>query len=207
LSQSANFSKIYKFYDGINLLLTLGFDKSWRNKASLNLKGKKVLDLGSGTGAAAKQLINYEVTALDPDENMLSLNEIKNKVVGSAEKLPFEDNSFDGVYCAFVWRNITDMDKSFAEIKRVLKEDGVFVLLDMTRPVNIFTKTLHQIATFFTLHLIGIITLNLKQYRFLHTSLDKLDPPEVFLKQSDFNEISIQRMGIFGFVYLAVLNN
>ena len=54
---------------------------------------------------------------------MLSLNEIKNKVVGSAEKLPFEDNSFDGVYCAFVWRNITDMDQSFAEIKRVLKED------------------------------------------------------------------------------------
>ena len=47
MSQSANFSKIYKFYDGINSLLTLGFDKSWRNKASLNLKGKKVLVRGN----------------------------------------------------------------------------------------------------------------------------------------------------------------
>ena len=70
MSKSANFSKIYKFYDCINSLLTLGFDKSWRERASKKLAGTKVLDLGSGTGASEKQLADYEVTALDPDEKM-----------------------------------------------------------------------------------------------------------------------------------------
>ena len=205
MSRSANFSKIYRFYDGINSLLTLGFDRSWRERASKKLSGTTVLDLGSGTGAAEKQLVGYEVTALDPDERMLSLNNFSNKIVGSAEALPFDDKSFDNVYCAFVWRNVSDTDKAFEEIRRVLKDGGRFVLLDMTRPLNTFTKLLHKLGTFITLHLIGILTFNFKQYRFLYTSLDKLETPEVFLKKSVFNNYSIERMGIFGFVYLAVL--
>ena len=205
MSRSANFSKIYRFYDGINSLLTLGFDRSWRERASKKLSGTTVLDLGSGTGAAEKQLVGYEVTALDPDERMLSLNNFSNKIVGSAEALPFDDKSFDNVYCAFVWRNVSDTDKAFEEIKRVLEDGGKFVLLDMTRPLNTFTKFLHKLGTFITLHLIGILTFNFKQYRFLYTSLDKLETPEVFLKKSVFNNYSIERMGIFGFVYLAVL--
>ena len=205
MSRSANFSKIYRFYDGINSLLTLGFDRSWRERASKKLGGTTVLDLGSGTGAAEKQLVGYEVTALDPDERMLSLNNFSNKIVGSAEALPFDDKSFDNVYCAFVWRNVSDTDKAFEEIRRVLKDGGKFILLDMTRPLNTFTKLLHKLGTFITLHLIGILTFNFKQYRFLYTSLDKLETPEVFLKKSGFNNYSIERMGIFGFVYLAVL--
>lgn len=205
MSKSANFSKIYRFYDGINSLLTLGFDRSWRERASNKLTGTTVLDLGSGTGAAEKQLVGYEVTALDPDERMLSLNNFSNKIVGSAEALPFDDKSFDNVYCAFVWRNVSDTDKAFEEIRRVLKDEGKFVLLDMTRPLNTFTKFLHKLGTFITLHLIGILTFNFKQYRFLYTSLDKLETPEAFLKGSGFNNCSLERMGVFGFVYLAVL--
>ena len=205
MSRSANFSKIYRFYDGINSLLTLGFDRSWRERASKKLGGTTVLDLGSGTGAAEKQLVGYEVTALDPDERMLSLNNFSNKIVGSAEALPFDDKSFDNVYCAFVWRNVSDTDKAFEEIRRVLKDGGRFVLLDMTRPLNTFTKLLHKLGTFITLHLIGILTFNFKQYRFLYTSLDKLETPEAFLKESGFNNYSLERMGVFGFVYLAVL--
>ena len=189
MSRSANFSKIYRFYDGINSLLTLGFDRSWRERASKKLSGTTVLDLGSGTGAAEKQLVGYEVTALDPDKRMLSLNNFSNKIVGSAEALPFDDKSFDNVYCAFVWRNVSDTDKAFEEIRRVLKDGGRFVLLDMTRPLNTFTKLLHKLGTFITLHLIGILTFNFKQYRFLYTSLDKLETPEVFLKKSVFNTL------------------
>ena len=205
MSRSANFSKIYRFYDGINSLLTLGFDRSWRERASKKLSGTTVLDLGSGTGAAEKQLVGYEVTALDRDKRMLSLNNFSNKIVGSAEALPFDDKSFDNVYCAFVWRNVSDTDKAFEEIRRVLKDGGRFVLLDMTRPLNTFTKLLHKLGTFITLHLIGILTFNFKQYRFLYTSLDKLETPEVFLEKSGFNNYFIERMGIFGFVYLAEL--
>ena len=112
MSEKANFSNIYKFYDLINTVLTFGFDKSWREKAVSNLFGNSVLDLGSGTGAAYKQLLNFETTAIDPDKKMLELNTFENKVLGSAENLPFEDNSFDNVFCSFVWRNVSDTNKS-----------------------------------------------------------------------------------------------
>ena len=204
MPESANFSNIYKFYDLINTVLTLGFDKSWRSKAADNLTGTSVLDLGSGTGAAFAQLTDYETTALDPDKKMLELNIFENKVLGTAEKLPFEDKSFDNIFCSFVWRNISDTDKALDEIYRVLKPGGKFVLLDMTRPKNSILKILHKIGSFKILHLIGLLTFNLKEYRFLYRSLDFYPQPENHLKVDNFIKINIERMGLFGFVYLAV---
>ena len=204
MSEKANFSNIYKFYDLINTVLTLGFDKSWREKAANNLIGYTVLDLGSGTGAAFDQLINYETTAIDPDKKMLELNSFENKVLGSAENLPFDDNSFDNVFCSFVWRNVTDTSKALAEVYRVLRPGGKFILLDMTRPKNSFLKMLHKIGTFKVLHLIGLLTFNLKEYRFLYKSLDFYPQPENHLKKDTFIDLQIERMGLFNFVYLAV---
>ena len=204
MPSSANFSKIYKFYDLINTVLTLGFDKSWRGIAINRLSGTSVLDLGSGTGAAFEQLIDYETTAIDPDKKMLELNSFENKVVGTAENLPFGENSFDNVLCSFVWRNVSDTDKALSEIYRVLKPGGKLVLLDMTRPKNLFLRTIHKVGTFKVLHLIGLVTFNLKEYRFLYRSLDFYPQPEDHLVKNNFNDLQIERMGLFAFVYLAV---
>ena len=204
MPESANFSNIYKFYDLINTVLTLGFDKSWRSKAADNLTGTSVLDLGSGTGAAFAQLMNYETTALDPDKKMLELNIFENKVLGTAENLPFDDNSFDNVFCSFVWRNISDTNKALSEIYRVVKPGGKFVLLDMTRPENSILRIIHKIGSFKVLHLIGFLTFNLKEYRFLYKSLDFYPQPENHLKKDDFIDLKIERLGLFDFVYLAV---
>ncbi len=204
MSEKANFSNIYNFYDLINTVLTFGFDKSWREKAVRNLIGKSVLDLGSGTGAAYEQLLNFETTAIDPDKKMLELNAFDNKVLGSAENLPFEDNSFDNVFCSFVWRNVSDTNNALNEVYRVLRPGGKFVLLDMTRPKNSFLRMLHKIGTFKVLHLIGLITFNLKEYRFLYKSLDFYPQPEEHLNKDNFIDLKIERMGVFNFVYLAV---
>ena len=204
MPESANFSNIYKFYDLINTVLTLGFDKSWRSKAADNLTGTSVLDLGSGTGAAFAQLMNYETTALDPDKKMLELNIFENKVLGTAENLPFDDNSFDNVFCSFVWRNISDTNKALSEIYRVVKPGGKFVLLDMTRPKNSILRIIHKIGSFKVLHLIGFLTFNLKEYRFLYKSLDFYPQPENHLKKDDFMDLKIERLGLFDFVYIAV---
>ena len=204
MSEKANFSNIYNFYDLINTVLTLGFDKSWRERAADNLIGTSVLDLGSGTGAAFDQLLNYETTAIDPDKKMLELSTFENKVLGSAEDLPFDDNSFDNVLCSFVWRNVTDTSKALEEVYRVLRPGGKFILLDMTRPKNSFLKMLHKIGTFKVLHLIGLLTFNLKEYRFLYKSLDFYPQPENHLKKDTFIDLQIERMGLFNFVYLAV---
>jgi len=203
LAPSANFSNIYKFYDLINKIVTLGFDTKWRKRAVNLIVGKKILDLGSGTGAAFNLLNDFDVTAIDPDEKMLKLNEFKNKFVGKAESLPFQDNSFDSVICSFVWRNLDDTNKALIEIRRVLKPGGKFILLDMTRPKNKILRYIHFLGTYMVTTLIGLVTLNLKEYRFLHNSLDKYSQPEDHLAYNPFESYKVYRMGIFGFVYLA----
>jgi demethylmenaquinone methyltransferase/2-methoxy-6-polyprenyl-1,4-benzoquinol methylase len=204
LPKEANFSNIYKIYDLVNTVLTLGFDTSWRNRASKYIIGNNVLDLGSGTGAAYKQLANFDVTALDPDAKMLQLNKFSKKIIANAENIPLDDNSIDTVYCAFVWRNVNDTQKALSEIKRVLRPNGVFILLDMTRPKKKILRIIHKLGTFITTTFIGLLTFNIRDYRFLHTSLDKYDQPEVNLKHHPFNSIEIHRMGLFGFVYLTI---
>ena len=204
MNESANFSNIHKFYDFVNSLTTLGFDKSWRKQAAKKLNPGSVLDLGSGTGASYSDLKNFDVTALDPDEKMLSLNNFKKKVVGRGEELPFEENSFDNVLCCFVWRNMADTEKALNEVYRVLKPGGKFILLDMTRPKNFFLKLLHKIGTFALLHFVGFITFNLKEYRFLYKSLDFYPQPEIHLNKNEYLSLDITRFGLFGFVYLAV---
>ena len=204
MNESANFSNIHKFYDFVNSLTTLGFDKSWRKQAAKKLNPGSVLDLGSGTGASYTDLINFDVTALDPDEQMLSLNNFEKKVVGKGEELPFKENSFDNVLCCFVWRNVSDTEKALSEVYRVLKPGGKFILLDMTRPKNSFLKLIHKIGTFILLHFVGLITLNLKEYSFLYKSLDFYPQPEVHLSKNNYTNLVIERVGLFDFVYLGV---
>lgn len=204
MPKEANFSNIYKVYDLVNTVLTLGFDTTWRNRASKYIIGNNVLDLGSGTGAAYKQLANFDVTALDPDAKMLQLNKFSKKIIANAENIPLDDNSIDTVYCAFVWRNVNDTQKALSEIKRVLRPNGVFILLDMTRPKKKILRIIHKLGTLITTTFIGVLTFNIRDYRFLHTSLDKYEQPEVNLKHHPFNSIEIHRMGLFGFVYLTI---
>ena len=204
MNKSANFSNIHKFYDFINSLTTLGFDKTWRSQAAKNLNPGSVLDLGSGTGASYEDLKSFNVTALDPDKQMLSLNKFDKKIVGKGENLPFNENSFDNVLCCFVWRNISETDKAMNEVFRVLKTGGKFILLDMTRPKNSVLKILHKFGTYILLHLIGLITVNLKEYSFLYKSLDFYPQPEVHLTKNEYSSLDIKRIGLFDFVYLAV---
>jgi len=63
---------------------------------------------------------------------------------------------------------------------------------------------LHKIGTFTVLHIIGLVTLNLKEYRFLYNSLDFYPQPEEHLNKANFIDLKIERMGLFNFVYLAV---
>ena len=204
MNKPANFSNIHKYYDLINTLTTFGFDKSWRRRAAKNLNPGSVLDLGSGTGASYEDLNSFDVTALDPDEQMLSLNKFDTKIVGKGEDLPFNENSFDNVLCCFVWRNISETEKAMNEIYRVLKPGGKFILLDMTRPKNSILKNLHKIGTFILLHFVGLITINLKEYRFLYKSLDFYPQPEDHLTEDKYENLLIHRIGLFDFVYLAV---
>ena len=54
-------------------------------------------------------------------------------VEGSAERLPFPDESFDAVVSTLVLCSVADRSRTLAEVRRVLKPDGRFVLIEHVR--------------------------------------------------------------------------
>lgn len=103
------------------------------------LRGR-VLELGVGTG---RNLPLYpdgveRLVGIDPDEAMLKRAGERARaarfpvelVVGSAEELPFEEESFDAVAATLAFCTIPDPERAFAEARRVLKQGGELRLLE-----------------------------------------------------------------------------
>jgi demethylmenaquinone methyltransferase / 2-methoxy-6-polyprenyl-1,4-benzoquinol methylase len=145
------FSLIADKYDLFNILSSFGIDRSWRRDAvrAANLKTtSRVLDLCAGTGdlslALARQGRPAEVVGTDFVPEMLAVAEQKargfkgrTKVsfsVADAQDLPFPDSSFDVATVAFGVRNLPDRAANFAEVMRVLKPGGRYVILEFSRP-------------------------------------------------------------------------
>ncbi|MEM8797779.1 MAG: methyltransferase domain-containing protein [Pseudomonadota bacterium] len=94
-----------------------------------------LLDAGCGTGAFARVLINEGVapgsmTLLDPSSAMLEhcIDMPVRKVNGRLEALPFENNAFDIVTCAWALETVPEPDKALAELCRVVRPGGVLCL-------------------------------------------------------------------------------
>jgi ubiquinone/menaquinone biosynthesis C-methylase UbiE len=95
---------------------------------------QKVLDAGCGMGQWTIALgeLNYSVEGIDISEKRLNIARILainhkkmncNFINGSLEKLPYEDQSFDAIYCCQCFM-YTHMKKTLPEINRVLKPNG-----------------------------------------------------------------------------------
>lgn len=200
------FARIARRYDRINTVLSLGREKAWRRAAAAHLPPGTVLDLGSGTGAALDVFEDAAVVALDPVVEMLRLNPMSRRVAGVGEKLPFAESSFDGVFSAFVFRNLTSVPESLGEMHRILRPGGRAVVLDLTRPRSRVARAAHRAGTAMVLPMVGGVLAGAPgEYRYLHRSLDSLPPPEALFVGGPLSVERVDRMGINGFVYVAVL--
>lgn len=98
-----------------------------------NVKGRKILDLGCGTGIYTKILKKRGAIASGIDLSPKMIELAKKNVkgvdfrVGSVYKLPYKPGTFDMVLASLVMNYFSNLDKAFREIKRVLKRDGVFI--------------------------------------------------------------------------------
>ncbi len=198
------FARIAARYDRVNRILSLGQERAWRRRGIQMLSPGTVLDLGCGTGDTDFE--GRSVIGLDPVVEMLSLSSVKERVVGVGEHLPFEERSFDGMFSGFVFRNLTSVDETMAEVFRVLKPGSAAVVVDLSRPVNPVLRVLHRVGSAVLLPLVGLLFAGApREYWYLHRSLDSLPRPEILLSGHGLVLEEVWRMGVFGFVYGARL--
>jgi ubiquinone/menaquinone biosynthesis C-methylase UbiE len=106
----------------------------------------RVLELGAGTGLNLELYPQsvQDLTLTEPDPHMVK--QLRKRVEGSprtaevveapAERLPFEDDSFDTVIVTLVLCTVPDPAAGLGEVKRVLKPDGQFLFLEHVRSGN-----------------------------------------------------------------------
>ncbi len=107
----------------------------------------KFLEIGTGTGwdaiLVAKNTSNVQVTAIDLSDEMLkfasrnaSREGVSNKInfiKGDAKGLPFDDRTFDAVFCQNMLHHLPQPEEMLSEIKRVVKIDGAIIIRDLVR--------------------------------------------------------------------------
>lgn len=198
------FARIAARYDLINRILSLGREDRWRGRGIATLSPGVVLDLGCGTGAT--DFGDRRVVGLDPVVEMLALSTVDERVAGVGERLPFRDGSFDGVFSGYVFRNLSSVDQTLAEIARVMRPGAAAVVVDLARPSSPLLRLVHRAGTALLLPLVGLVFAAApREYWYLHRSLDSLPPPEQLFRQGPLQLEKVWRMGLFGFVYGALL--
>ena len=165
------FDNISGNYDGLNRVISFGIDVKWRKNVVELVKASSpqaILDIATGTGDLAISMTETNasrIVGLDISEGMLAVGRKKIKEKGlteriemiqaNSEALPFEDNSFDAITVAFGIRNFENLEKGLAEILRVLKPRGLFVILETSVPTKFPFKQGYFFHTRVILPLIG----------------------------------------------------
>jgi demethylmenaquinone methyltransferase/2-methoxy-6-polyprenyl-1,4-benzoquinol methylase len=136
------FDRIAPVYDLMNRVMTAGLDRRWRRltaRAAVR-PGDRVLDACCGTGDLALACVaeGGRVTGLDFAERMLERARRKSSaidwVAGDLLALPFGDGSFDAATVGFGVRNVAELERALAELRRVLRAGGRLAILEITRP-------------------------------------------------------------------------
>jgi len=181
------FDTISGEYDGLNRVISFGIDIKWRQKVVNIVKEtnpKTILDIATGTGDLAIQLTQTSATkiiGLDLSSGMLDIGNLKIKkkglqdriemVLGDSENIPFKDNTFDAITVAFGVRNFETLEKGLKEILRVLKPNGIFVILETSVPSKTPFKQGYKFYTRYILPLIGkVFSKDKNAYQYLSES-------------------------------------
>ena len=151
-------------------MISFGIDVKWRKKVLQLVKAsnpKTILDIATGTGdlailmaeTKAEKIIGLDISVgmLEVGKQKIVAKKLSQKIemmVGDSEKMPFEDNTFDAITVAFGIRNFENLEKGLAEILRVLKPNGTFVILETSNPTKFPFK---QGYVFYTKNILPLI--------------------------------------------------
>ena len=211
------FDSISKEYDFINNLITFGAHKKWKKQIvniCKKINPKKILDLATGTSDIAIELSSIKeckIIGVDPSSKMLEVGQSKidnqnlnDKILlekGNAENLKYDDGVFDVVTIGYGVRNFTNLKNSLKEIYRVLKKDGLLIILETSLPSSPLVRVFYNIHTKLYVRIIGMIfSNNSNAYGYLESSAKTFPYGEDFIKiLRDMNFINIQsEIKLFG---------
>lgn len=202
------FDEIAPSYDLANRVLSFGVDISWRKKGiSYVYESTKqelnILDVACGSGdmiglwqsMAPKFNKTINIRGSDASEGMLKIAKQKYQSVdfthAKAQNLPYEDNSMDIISISYGIRNVVEVDKALDEFARVLKPNGVLLVLEFTKRQK--GGFVASVRDFYLKHILpsvgGLISKNYKAYKYLPNSIDDFFTKEEFenmLKNSGF---------------------
>ena len=208
------FNAVAPRYDFINCLLSAGCDRYWRKIAVDELsplENQIFLDVATGTADIAIELalrdqfrvigIDFSLVMLELGKNKVAAKNIQSSVKlfpGTAEKLPFKNNSFDGVVSAFGARNFANINRAIAEIHRVLKPKGKVVILEFSFPQNSFLQGLYLLYFEKVLPIVGRWFSGHKNaYSYLPNSVRSFPKGKAFaslLKNAGFETIKMKEL-------------
>jgi len=202
------FDDIAPTYDTANRVMSMGVDKSWRKKAcnlayqySAKDSLDRIVDVACGTGdmmdfwkkiADKSGVAIGEIVGVDPSVGMVDVARKKypnfNYHISKATQIPLDDSSAEILSITYGIRNVVEREDALKEFNRVLKKDGLVVILEFMKNEN--PSILGKIRDFYMNKVLpkigGFISKNLEAYEYLPNSIGDFSTVENMERELQF---------------------
>ena len=221
------FSEIATRYDLFNALSSFGIYRSWLRRVARTCSctgSERVLDVAGGTGdvtfelcdacpPASVELTDFTPAMLDVAAERIAAGANMGVPVSrrevDAHNLPYADESFDLVTCAYGIRNFSDRRRAMREAARVLVPGGRYVVLEFGTPPNPVWRALYRV---YLQHMIpfigGLLTGDRAGFEYLRDSIKGFPPQDNIareIREAGFSQVSYENCtGGIAAVYTAV---
>lgn len=204
------FDTISGEYDGLNRMISLGLDQKWRANVVAMIAAAHpdtIMDIATGTGDLVIQMAQKtnasRLIGLDISSGMLEVGKVKvakeklddriEMILGDSENLPFEDNAIDAITVSYGVRNFENLEKGLSEIRRVLKPQGILVILETSIPTKFPFKQGYYVFSKLVVPTIGkLFSKDKTAYGYLQKSAQAFPYGQEFnniLKKVGFNNV------------------
>jgi len=206
------FSKVYKKYDLMNDIMSLGIHRIWKSKLMdwMNPQlNESLIDVASGTGDIAKLFSkknnnSAQITCVEPNNEMYfagksNLKNFKNIEwhKAKAEKLPFKNDSYDFYTISYGIRNVSEINLCLKEALRVLKPGGRFMCLEFSKIdneiINLFYQQYSKAIPIIGKYIVG----SSKPYDYLIKSINEFysqDELANLMKNNGFSNVEYRNL-------------
>ena len=169
-----------------------------RNNKEVEDSIEKIVDVACGTGdmmqfwkdrAEKSGIAIGEIVGVDPSNGMVNVARKKypkfNYKIASATEIPLKDESGDILSITYGIRNVVEREAALLEFNRVLKKDGLVVILEFMKNEN--PSFLGRIRDFYMNKILpkvgGFISKNSEAYEYLPNSIEDFSTVENMQKE------------------------